>query len=337
MIRIAETARTLGRASLWQWVLIALLVSTIAQADNHPQTAEGWFAWASEARDRHSFVGEFIYQHGDNIESMRIWRAVDRNGEVRERLHSLSGVPREILRGDDSVTCILPNSDSLLIDKRQLQGLLDARIPADVSLLEPHYQLRLVGDDRVAGRGVVQIRLDPQDRLRYGYAVWFDRQTGLLLRAEVLDPMGAVIERLMMLDMTLDGPIAEADLHASLPTEGFTRVTNQPVANADDAASGPSWQMQTLPAGFALKMDKVQQLPGRSHPVRHLIYSDGLATVSVYIEPDSQADPIEGALQMGAMNAYGRAFEGHQAIVVGEVPAATVEQMAQALVIQSAR
>ena len=95
--------------------------------------------------------------------------------------------------------------------------------------------------------------------------------------------------------------------------------------------------MVDLPAGYQMAIDKIQQLPGRPHPVRHMVYSDGLATVSVYVEPALQADAIQGPLQMGAMNAYGRALDGYQAIVVGEVPAAAVEQIAQSLALQSER
>ncbi len=324
--------------SLVRWLSLPclLLIAGVASAEAD-RSASQWIEWASVARDEHSYVGEFIYQHGDDIETMRIWRVADPKQGARERLHSLSGEPREILRGGDSVTCILPNSDSMLIDERQFRRSISARIPADADRLAPHYGLQIVGEDRVAGRAAMHIALTPQDSLRYGYAIWIDQQTGLLLRAEVMTPSGEMIERLMMLDLDLRDDIDAAELQPVLPDEGFVRVTAETAGSAANQQAAPDWQVINPPAGYQLAIDKVQQLPGRPHAVRHMVYSDGLATVSVYVEPAVQADAIEGPLQMGAMNAYGRALDGHQAIVVGEVPAAAVEQIAQSLARQSAR
>lgn len=325
--------RLLFRLTSLLWLL---LTAGVALADQ-TRSAADWIEWASVARDEHSFVGEFIYQHGDDIETMRIWRAADPEKGARERLHSLSGAPREILRGGDSVTCILPNSDSMLIDERQFRRSISARIPADADRLAPHYGLRLMGEDRVAGRAAMQIALMPQDNLRYGYAIWIDQRTGLLLRAEVMTPAGEMIERLMMLNLNLRDHIEDEQLEPALPENGFVRVTSQAAEASDDDPVAPDWRVVDLPVGYRLAIDKIQQLPGRPHPVRHMVYSDGLATVSVYVEPSAQTDTIQGPLQMGAMNAYGRALDGHQAIVVGEVPAATVEQIAQSLALQSER
>ncbi len=333
MMRIAENCTALHR-----WVLaFSLAVVANAAIAEQPKTASEWIEWASVAREAHSFVGEFVYQHGDDIETMRIWRSVDETNGVRERLHSLSGEPREVLRGDDSVTCILPNSDSMLIDERQFRRSISERIPADVSALQPHYGLRLVGEDRVAGRATTRIALEPQDHLRYGYAIWIDQRTGLLLRAEVMTPDGEMIERLMMLSMELRDHIDERDLEPMLPDDGFVRVTAAAADTDEQRQSLPVWRVTDPPSGYQLEVDKIQQLPGRPHAVRHMVYSDGLATVSVYVEPAAQADAMHGPLRMGAMNAYAKALENHQAIVVGEVPAATVEQIAQSLALQSAR
>ena len=313
-----------------------LLVAGSALASDPPQSAAEWIEWANEARERNSFIGEFVYRHGNDIETMKIWRAADPESGIRERLISLSGDPREILRGDDSVTCILGNSQSVLVDRRQLRRPLSARIPEDVERLRPHYRLQLVGEDRVAGRRAMQITLEPQDDLRYGYSVWLDHETGLMTRAEVIDPDNQVIEQLMMLDIDPREQIDPVLLEPTLSGEGaeYTLVTSDLArANAvPDADSREEWAMEEQLAGFAVQMNRMQQLPGRPHPVRHLMLSDGLATISVYIEPEGQAEGFEGGMQMGAMNAYGRTSDGYQAIVVGEVPAATVERIAHSLV-----
>ncbi|MFM9817906.1 UNVERIFIED_CONTAM: MucB/RseB C-terminal domain-containing protein [Spiribacter pallidus] len=308
-----------------------------AQANGSiPQTASGWIERGSEARSRYSFVGDLVYQHADEIETMRIWRSANPETGVRERLHSLSGDAREILRGDDRITCILPNSDSILVDRRRLDRPLGVRVPANASRLTPHYALRLTGEDRVADRSAVEVRLEPQDTQRYGYALWFDKQTGLMLRAEVLNPAGRVIERLMVMNLDLRDAMPEALLESTLDDAGFTRVEKRwdPDTASTTQARG-RWRVSNPPAGYRVSMDRLQSLPGRAAPVRHLLLTDGLANVSVYIEPAEQAPGVDGAMRMGAMNAYGRRIGQHQAIVVGEVPANTVRRIAASLVSES--
>ncbi len=324
----------LGFPALAVLLLALTAVSPVAFASESPESAAEWVEWANEARDSNSFIGEFVYQHGSDIGSMKIWRSADPETGIRERLVSLSGEPREILRGGDSVTCILGNSESVLIDQRQLRRPLSARIPEDVDRLRPHYELRLVGEDRVAGRAAMQVNLEPQDAFRYGYSVWLDIETGLLTRAEVLGPDDEVIEQLMMLDIEILDQIDPALLEPMLASEGegYTQITNNLPRDEGELESHQEWAMAEQLAGFAVQMDRMQQLPGRPHPVRHLMLSDGLATVSVYIEPESQAGNFEGGMQMGAMNAYGRTDDGYQTIVVGEVPAVTVERIARSLV-----
>lgn len=331
----ALSAMTLSANSLTRTVLAALsicLIAPVVIAQTLPETAGEWIERASDARERHSFVGSFIYQHGDDIETVRIWRAASAGQGVRERLESLSGEYREILRDDESITCILPNSDSRFIDDRRLRRTLSSRIPRDSSTLRPHYQTDLGAQDRVAGRQAQHVRLVPRDKLRYGYDLWFDVQTGMLVRAEVISPRGQVIERLMMLDFEPRQTIAKAELRLSEPNEGFARVTTRTALVDSAKPTLANWVLNDIPAGFTLQMNQIEELPGRPQPVRHLMYSDGLATVSIYIEAAGSAKTIEGVLQMGAMNAYGRAVGAHQAIVVGEVPTRTVERMAKALV-----
>ncbi len=320
-----------ARASFASLAAVLLLAAGVTTATAQPQSAEEWLSWATDARQRHSFVGEFLYQHGDRIDTMRIWRSVNARSGVRERLLSLSGERREILRGEATVTCILPGSDSVMIDERQLRKPLAARLPDDIKALRPAYAVTLLGEDRVAGRSAMRLGIDARDGLRYSYELWLDQATGLLLRAELLSPVGEVLERLMMLDLELRDEIALAELDSQLPQEGYQRLTTQAfTASAKPDAPG-KWQVDPLPEGFALQLDRMQSLPGRDHPVRHMMFSDGLATVSIYIEPEAQAEAIDGSLNMGAMNAYGKTIGAYQALAVGEVPRPTVERLVRAL------
>ena len=309
-----------------------LLYGVVASAVAQPESAEDWLRWANDARTQHSFVGEFLYQHGEAIDTMRIWRSADGAGGVRERLLSLSGAPREILRGDATVTCIFPGNGSVMTDRRRLRAPLSARLPEDIDALQPHYAVELLGEDRVAGRPTMRVGINAQDKLRYGYELWFDKQTGILLRAELHSAVGEVVERLMMLDLELRESIPAEQLSSQLPQAGFQRLSVAETLSETDVQPPEGWRIGALPKGFGLRMNQLQRLPGRPHPVRHMMFSDGLATVSVYIEPESQAESMDGSLQMGAMNAYVRTLSGYQAVAIGEVPAPTVRQMADSLV-----
>lgn len=305
----------------------AALAPTYAQ----PKTPAQWLEWSGQAREQTSFVGSLLYQHGDSVETVRIWHAADPAGGVRERLQSLSGTHREILRDDKAITCVLPSSDSRFIHSRQLRNPLSSRIPTDMSALQPYYRSALGEQDRVAGRLAQQVSLTPADSMRYGYTLWFDVESGVLLRAEVLLPSGQVIERLMMLDLEIREQISEAELTLTQPKAGFTRVTTPLDETAQAPITDSTWTLEAAPAGFRLHMNELQEISGRPQPVRHLMVSDGLASVSVYVEPEAAADQIQGPLQMGAMSAFGRSVAGHQVIAVGEVPAQTVERIANAV------
>ena len=313
-------------------ISLALLSgAALAPAYAQPQTPAQWLEWSGQAREQTNFVGSLLYQHGDSLETVRIWHAVDSAGGVRERLQSLSGPHREILRDDQVITCVLPSSDSRFIHSRQLRTPLSARIPTDMSALEPYYRSALGEQDRVAGRLAQQVTLTPEDAMRYGYTLWFDVESGVLLRAEVLSPNAKVIERLMMLDLEIREQISEAELTLTQPQAGFTRVTMPLDEAAQTPTTDSNWTLEAAPAGFRLHMNELQEISGRPQPVRHLMVSDGLASVSVYIEPVAASEQIEGPLQMGAMSAFGRSVDDHQIIAVGEVPARTVERIASAV------
>lgn len=318
--------RTLG------CLVFCLFAVAGAQAQDHQ--ARDWVERAAKARTEHSFIGDFIYQHDSQIQTLRIWHAGDTADGIQQRIVSLSGDPKEILRSDGRVTCIFADDQPLVVDQRQIQASIGDRIPTDVDRLLPHYGLVLLGPDRIADRSVVGVALQPADSYRYGYELWFDEQTGLLLGAELRDNQSQVIERIMMLDFKLQDSINPQDLAPSLSGEGFTWLKHP--GGQSDAAQPPEgvsarWEIGELPPGFELEMDRMQMLPGHDAAVRHLLFSDGLTAVSVYIEAADERDGLDGASKVGALSAFGRDIAGYRVIAVGEVPAATVEALAYAL------
>ena len=314
---------------------VALIASSGAIAQQ-PQTAADWIEKASRAGERHSFVADVVYEQGSHIEALRLWRDIGEGARFRERLMTLSGPPREILRTAESTTYLMPSASEPLA-KRYSGRSIDLPGPDEIDRLDAGYRLSLEGEDRIADRPVQRIRLIPRDAFRYGYALWLERQTGLVLRADVVDQGATALERFLVVDLELRDRLAPGMLDPLLAEDGasFDRITDRAVVDEQQAPVQSDWSVTDLPAGFTLQTDRAQMLSRREKPVRHMVFSDGMATVSVYIERRDASDRLEGPMSMGGVNIHARTQDGVQTVVVGQVPAATVHRISTSLVRQS--
>lgn len=273
------------------------------------------------------YEGTFVYQRGDRMESLRIIHKTGARG-VRERLVSLNGAPREIIRTDSEVRCYLPDENAALIEHRRADNRsFPALLPDSLALLNANYKIRIGRHGRVAGRKTVSVQIKPRDAYRYGYLLWADDASGLLLKASLLDERGGVVEQYMFTQVNIGKPIAESDLKPQYPTTG---VVWQRPNDATPAPSAGKWAAESLSAGFTLSARMMRMLPAHKQPVEHLVYSDGLAVVSVFIEQTENSDTsnvLSGLTHMGAVHAFGTVVDGHQVTVVGEAPALTVDMI----------
>lgn len=319
--------RRFTRALLLPVILGCLLQSGLVAAE--PDQAVRWLERVSQAARSLNYEGVFVYQHRGRLEAMRIFHRADGGGE-RERLFSLTGSAREIIRDNQKVACFLPDSRSVVVDQRQMANPLTQLVPKDVDSLSRSYELRVTGEGRVAGRPATRIGIIPRDQYRFGYGLWIDQETGLLLQAEVFGEQGALIEQLMFTELRILETIPESMLEPQLAGEDFNWFPETPLQAMEDARSG--WTLGQLPPGFELVLHERRRLPGSEQPVEHLLLSDGLASVSVYVEKAGTVDGFNGHSQMGAVNAYGRLLDdGIQITAVGEVPAITVEAIGESV------
>lgn len=317
-----------------KWLLLASLVATApvtlpAQAESPPDSARQWLDNMSESLQSLDYDGTFVYYHDGKLEAMRIVHQAGAGGE-KERLMSLTGSAREVLRDDKAVTCIMPDNKSVMVGQsRPRQPFPD--VPEDLDSLSPYYQLRDVGEDRVAGLMTRVIDITPRDKYRYGYRFWIDTTNFMLLKFELSAVDGTAIEQVMFTGLRVGDRIPAADLEPSLTGEGYNWFRQGTTAGNPAATPGqPDWTIKQLPAGFNLTDYQRKRLHQGGAQAEHMVFSDGLATVSVYVEKmmaDSTA--FTGLSSMGAMNAYGTVLDDHQITVVGEVPAATVQNMAR--------
>lgn len=312
------------RAAVMCLVGSSILASGLAAADDHT-TAHDWLMKISQAARSLDYTGAFVYQHGTQLEAMRIVHK-GRGGAARERLVSLNGAPREIIRNEREVICLLPDVKSAVVEFRKSGGKrFPVLLPERLSDLDAYYAIRLGGSGRVAGREAQIVLISPRDDYRYGYQLWADRETGLLLKADLLDRKGRILEQFMFTHLTIGEPIPDSAFVPQIADPEGLRWYREEDERLEPQADEPGWTAMRLPGGFRLSTFMKRREPMRRKPIEHLVYSDGLAAVSVFIEKREEDKPFMlGASRMGAVHAFGRDVAGHQVTAVGEVPAATV-------------
>lgn len=314
----------------WILILSMLLPFTVA-ADEIPSDARDWLQRMVRAVTQLNYEGTFVYDHGGQLEAMRIVHMADGDGE-HERMLSLNGAAREILRDDNVLTCILPDSRSVVVEKSRPKRFVPERLLKLDEGVSRLYEFRLQGKDRVAGRTARQVVIQPRDDFRYGYRLWLDEQSGMPLKSDLINAEGRALEQMMFTTLEIRDYIDRQLLVPSITGKGFKWFRPKEEEGPETKKDAERWSVGALPPGFHMAMRAEHSMPMSRMPVAHLLYTDGLASVSVYIEHrGAVADALKGPSRMGAVNAYGLLVAGHQVTVVGEVPRATVEMIAQSL------
>ena len=238
---------------------------------------------------------------------------------------------REIVRQGDEVQFILPDQRVVLLETRKDVSPLVTSLPSYSAELDPHYEITLQSTARVADRFAQVLEIKPRDEFRYGYVLWLDQETAMPLKSDLIDEKGAIVEQILFTEIDLLAEIPVEALAATLDTEGFT------VLSAPDspllAEQAIPWRASAVPGGFKLSVATQSPMPGSEYPVEHLVYSDGLATVSVFIEdPKTNAEVGDGFSNLGSTNAFSLTLRGRKVTAVGEVPRQTVRTIASSLV-----
>lgn len=310
--------------------LLCLVLLPAAQA-GEPE-ARDWLERMGQALTTRNYDGTFFHLSDSQSETMRIVHQV-RDGRVTERLVSLDGSGREIIRNDQEVVCYLPDKRTVLVEKRTDDNPLLAALPSYSEGLEAHYEITLGDKAKVLGRKTRQIAVRPKDEYRYGYHLWLDDETAMPLKSQLRDREGKVLEQILFAKLELSESIEPGSLTPEVEADDFEWL-RQDRSPAADASLGsdvrPGWRANRLPPGFDLTASRIQAIAGSSAPVQHLVFSDGLASVSVFIESrHDDAEPLVGLHKVGSAHAFSVHAWDHQVTAVGEVPAGTVEMIAQ--------
>lgn len=309
-------------ALLSEMCVLAALAGGAPLVDNDPRELLERMAYAV---DNLNYEGTFVHIIGDNAaESMRIIHKVH-DGKVSERLISLDGSGREIIRDGDEVRCVLEGDKSVVVDQ---QSPLLASLPARRQGLGEFYTFRLAGAERVANRDTRIVEVRPRDEFRYGHKLWLDLDSHLPLRSALIDNTGDIVEQVLFTSISVDSSIPDEDLQPALAANDDYRwfVAEEGSRHQQDAA----WQAEALPGGFRLTIVNTEN--GDSPDREQYVYTDGLASVSVFVERiTDEAPALQGLSTIGSASAYATTVDGYQVTAVGEVPPSTVEMIGASL------
>lgn len=309
---------------------LLLLSSLAAQAG---EMTDPWLIMEKAAQAAHqlSYKGIFVYQSGATVNSMQITHMnYGANGEFA-RVVVLDGSPREVLRQGNDVIIYQPKSEKVMIDKRRLHSGFPAVLPKLSDDLKANYQIRLGGAERIGGHDTQVVELDPHDKYRYRCKLWTDRDSGLLLKIALVNDKDDVVEQVAFNQIALlEGSNMDWFRPELQRGKNYVMAPEDKVMQATPQTDG--WTIGQLPPGFRKTEQVKRMFPGKAFPVDHMVFWDGMASISLFIEPMPRGVvPKVGGYAQGATNVQVSVHDGHQVVVMGEVPAVTVNQISNSI------
>lgn len=318
-------------------ICLALAIGGMARAGDD---AQQWLQRMEDALAARNYQGVFVHEHGGQTETLRIVHRAS-GGPLAERIVSLDGSGREFIRRGSELICYLPDQKTVLVEQAQDVGLLLGELRKLELAAAGQYTVSELARTRISGRSARVIVVEPRDGFRYGYRLWIDENTAMPLKTQLRTGNGQVVEQIVFTELTLPRNIADKALEPEVDAANYRWLRHEAVTGAGNS----TWQARQLPPGFRMTVRATQMLPGAKHPVTHLVYSDGLASVSVFVEelarlpsngnssPAAPDDALATAelKRLGSSSAYSTVVQGHRITAIGEVPPDTVRSIAQSM------
>ena len=291
------------------------------------------------AKKKRSYVGTLVQSSPQNISSARIWHACD-GAQQMERVETLTGAPRSTFRHNDRLVTFMPEAKLVRVEKReQIGGFPDVLKPGVGSIPE-FYAVKALGGERIAGLDADVVQLVPKDQLRFGYRIWTEKKTSLVLKLQTLDASGAVLEQAAFSELQLDAPVKmEKLMQMMAATDGY-KVDQAAITKTTSTAEG--WLMKLPVAGFkslscykrsaGSALTNTSTAASQGEATFQWLFSDGLATVSLFVEDfDKTRHTQEGMIASGATHTLLKRMNEYWLTAVGEVPPQTLKNFAQSL------
>jgi sigma-E factor negative regulatory protein RseB len=299
----------------------------------HPErSVSDWLVRMHEASRLRSYVGTFVVlSNAGSMSSARIWHACEGDQQV-ERVEPLTGAPRSVFRRNDEVVTFLPQSRVVRAEKKESAGTFPNLLKATESSIPQFYEAHPLGTDRVAGFEADVVQLAPKDNLRFGYRIWSEKKSGLVVKLQTLNEQGTVLEQVAFSELQLDAPVQAAKLNQMMSATDGWRVEKTDTVKTSADAEG--WHLKSPVAGFESVNCYKRPHAGASGAAGAMqwVFSDGLAAVSLFLEPyDRQRHEREGLFASGATQTLTRRIGDWWLTAVGEVPQQTLNAFAQSL------
>ncbi len=313
----------------WLLMLAGLLVagSACADAPGRGSDALDWLLRMSRSSQAMNYGGVFTFTHDGRSETSRILHVND-GGSERGKVEALDGPPRELIRENSQIAVYQPDNRVVKLDRVEGRHFFPSLLTGSPTQLRDWYNVSLAGIDRVAGRECQLIRLEPRDALRFGYRLCADNETGLMLRAAVEDGARGVLQQFVFTEFEMVPAPAPERLRPSWSGDGWLWDRSGLVQDVDGG-----WQIGSPPAGFRKVLDLRRPVDARGGMMIQQVYSDGIAAVSVFIEPArSPAGGAPSESRRGALSLYSWRIGEQQVTAIGEVPPAAVAQMVRSAV-----
>ena len=310
---------------------LVLPIAGICETD-----VQHWLDRAGQAIDTLNYEGTVVFTHGDDVDTFEVLHGHEA-GLTRERVVSLNGEAREISRSGDLVSCALSGTRFVLVDPGRKRHGLPSTISSNLDELESYYVFSMAGTGRVADRSCRLIRILPRDDFRFGYEICADERTGMPLKSVMVDRQGIVVEQSILTSLVIhDEPIPGDRFRTNVISDGqdafATSSSHRGVDVLETGEPDEGWTIARIPPGFRVTENVRYPLTADSDPVQHMVLSDGMATVSVFIaDPGSESAAFEGLTESGAMHVFARVLDGRQITVVGQVPNETVSQIGESV------
>ena len=315
-------------------ILIRLLLAALLAGNVSAAPAEGniWklLDQMNHTLETGNYQGTFVLMHDGKVETLKIVHGHSDYG-VREKLVSLTGDAREVIRDRDLLTCIWPKDKLVMIEAARAGYSLPSFLPNDLGDLVFRYKLKEAGSARIAGFACKIVRFDPLDAYRYGHELCINTGSGMLLKSRTFNAQGDTIESMLFTSFSMLESVPDSMFKQSASLENYTwKIAG--LGPDGEMQPDQAWEIRNLPPGFTQSSVNRRLMSASKSPVQHIVLTDGLASVSVFIS--KVEDPrhfYEGAHHKGVISAYARDLNRHQITVIGEVPEGTVKHIGESV------
>ncbi len=291
------------------------------------RTPQDWIDRMGDAVQVTNYAGTVVRVRGGKVDTFKVVHTI-RDGVVREKVVIQDGNGLEIIRNGNEVHCILPDHKSVLVEEWNNQSTLFSTLPSSDIRFGNEYDVLVKDFERVAGRRSAHLAILPHDHYRYGYRIWLDTETGFPLQTQLIGDDNDPLEHVKFAEISIQPDIGTSALDSSYSTENWKWYTEPRLTMKREVES--DWVADEVPPGFRIVSTQQKILPDGDDPLTHIVYSDGLVTVSVFIAPVSDEKKPRRS-SVGASNSYSTVIDDYRVTAVGQVPQVTVEQIARSM------